>query len=78
MKKTSSLIRKSVDLIYRIFATAFAFLAIFILAVIIYEVLKRGFAAINWSFFFRLPKPPGEEGSGIANALFGSAVITSI
>ncbi len=78
MTATSSTLRKTIDYAYQIVATLFSFLAIFILLIILYEVLKRGFAAINFSFFFHLPKPPGEEGGGIANALLGSFVITTI
>lgn len=76
MNKVSSIKRRIFDYSYRFLATFFALLAIFILTVIIYEVLKRGVNAINFSFFFHLPKPPGEEGGGIANAFFGSMIVT--
>jgi phosphate transport system permease protein len=78
MKRAASIKRKTIDYIYKTAATFFAAVAIFVLAVIIFEVLKRGAGAINFSFFFHLPKPPGEEGGGIVNALFGSFVITMI
>jgi phosphate transport system permease protein len=36
-------------------------------------VLMRGFDALSWDFFTQLPKPTGETGGGIANAIWGSA-----
>jgi len=47
---------------------------IFILAYII----KSGIGAINWSFFVNIPKPVGELGGGIANALIGTVMIISV
>ena len=33
----------------------------------------RGASAVDWNFFTKLPKPPGELGGGLAHALLGSA-----
>ncbi|MGE0614479.1 MAG: phosphate ABC transporter permease PstA [Bacteriovoracia bacterium] len=41
-------------------------------------VLKEGFPALNWSFFTEIPKPVGEAGGGMANALVGSAILVVI
>lgn len=76
MKKIVSLRRTAVDLTFRAFAWSAALVAILVLLVILFEVLRRGYSSISWDFFFHLPKPPGEPGGGIANALLGSAVIT--
>lgn len=35
-------------------------------------VFVKGVGALNWDFFVNLPKPTGEMGGGIANALWGS------
>lgn len=45
------------------------------LFVILFYILKEGFTKINWHFFVNLPKPVGETGGGIANALIGSLLI---
>ncbi|MEO6682695.1 MAG: phosphate ABC transporter permease PstA [Ginsengibacter sp.] len=42
---------------------------------ILYYIFKQGIAAINWDFFTNLPKPVGETGGGIANALVGTLLI---
>lgn len=38
-------------------------------------VLSKGLPALDWSFFSELPKPVGETGGGIANAIVGTAVL---
>jgi phosphate transport system permease protein len=52
-----------------------AFLIILPLIAIIYYVFKEGITTINWNFFISIPKPVGEDGGGIANALLGSLII---
>jgi len=48
------------------------------LFLILFHIIKNGIPAINWNFFFSLPKPTGEEGGGISNAIVGSAIIVGI
>lgn len=38
-------------------------------------LVYRGIGSINWAFFTQTPKPVGEEGGGMANAIAGSAFI---
>jgi len=45
-----------------------------LLFIIVY-IVKQGISAIDWSFFVNLPKPVGEVGGGIANALLGTIEI---
>jgi|SRR6185437_10117865 len=45
------------------------------LFVILIYILKEGITKINWHFLVNLPKPVGETGGGIANALVGSLLI---
>ncbi len=42
------------------------------LLLVFYYVLKSGFGAVNWAFFTQLPKPVGESGGGMANAIVGT------
>ena len=63
-------------------ATAFAIMAAILvilplLAIFIYLLIK-GVQSLNWAFFTQLPKPPGEVGGGMANAIVGSAMILGI
>jgi len=63
-------------------ATAYAFLSVLIvlaplLAIFSYLVYK-GVGSINWAFLTQTPKPVGEVGGGMANAIVGSAVILAM
>src|SRR6266849_1798739 len=51
---------------------ACALVVIVPLALIFYHVLKSGIGAVNWDFFTKLPKPVGEAGGGMANAIVGT------
>ena len=42
---------------------------------ILIYIIKAGITKINWSLLTNLPKPVGEAGGGIANALLGSVII---
>jgi len=45
------------------------------LLLILFYIFRQGITAINWGFFTNLPKPVGEIGGGVANALVGSILI---
>ena len=45
---------------------------------IMYYVLEQGLSALNIDFFTRLPKPPGESGGGMSNALVGSLIVVGM
>ncbi len=57
-----------------LFAVACVVPLIFILVYII----QAGITKINWHFLTNLPKPVGESGGGIANALLGSIIIIAV
>jgi phosphate transport system permease protein len=46
-------------------------------AIFAYLVYK-GFGSINWAFLTQTPKPVGEAGGGMANAIVGSAFILAL
>lgn len=41
-------------------------------------LLYKGLGSINWAFLTQTPKPVGEAGGGMANAIAGSALILAI
>src|SRR5579871_3680044 len=41
-------------------------------------LVYRGMGSLNWAFFTNTPKPVGEEGGGMANAIVGSGLILGI
>ena len=46
-------------------------------AIFIY-LLYRGASSLNFAFFTQGPKPPGESGGGMSNAIIGSAVLLAL
>ncbi len=52
-----------------------AFLVTVPLLLIIIYIFRQGITKINWTFLTHVPKPVGEQGGGIANALLGSILI---
>jgi phosphate transport system permease protein len=41
-------------------------------------VLQKGFSSLNWDFFTKMPKPVGESGGGMANAMLGTLYLIAI
>ncbi len=74
----SSTPRIAINWMVNCVATLAAAAGIFFLGWILWVVIQRGVAAINWSFFVELPAPPGMPGGGVANALVGTLLMTLI
>jgi phosphate transport system permease protein len=41
-------------------------------------VLQKGFSSLSWDFFTKMPKPVGEPGGGMANAMLGTLYLIAI
>jgi phosphate transport system permease protein len=52
-----------------------AFVSVLVLFFILGYLVFNGGTSINWDFFTKLPKPVGEVGGGMANAIVGSGKI---
>jgi phosphate transport system permease protein len=48
------------------------------LALVLFHLLQEGFSAISWDFFTKLPKPVGEPGGGMANAIIGTLELLAL
>lgn len=48
------------------------------LALIFAYVIKQGFSSLSWDFFTKMPKPVGETGGGMANAILGTLMLMAI
>jgi phosphate transport system permease protein len=48
------------------------------LVLITWHTISLGAQAINWDFFTKLPKPVGETGGGLANAIVGSLILIGL
>ncbi len=56
-------------------ACACAILVVAPLVLVFYHLIREGFTSINWSFFTQLPKPEGEIGGGMGNAIAGTFIL---
>jgi phosphate transport system permease protein len=52
-----------------------AILVIMPLLLVFYHLIKEGFSSINLAFFTQLPKPVGEIGGGMGNAIVGTFIL---
>ncbi len=65
--------RKTVNAVMLSLTGMCALLAVSVLFFILGYLVWHGGKALNWDFFTQLPKPVGETGGGMANAIVGSA-----
>ena len=70
--------RKLVNRVATVCLMACAAVSVVVLALILGYVVYRGAGYINWQFLTALPKPVGEAGGGVANALVGSVIIVGV
>jgi phosphate transport system permease protein len=67
--------RKCKDVLMQVIALVCAILVVSPLILIFFHIVKEGFSSINFAFFTQLPKPVGEAGGGMANAIVGTFVL---
>jgi phosphate transport system permease protein len=48
------------------------------LVLILYRTISLGLSALSWEFFTELPKPVGEPGGGLANAIVGTGILVGL
>jgi len=70
--------RKSVNIIMLSLTGLCALVAVSVLFFILGYLVYHGGRDVNWDFFTKLPKPVGETGGGMANAIVGSGKLLFI
>jgi phosphate transport system permease protein len=73
MNRSRLIWRKALNGIMLTLTGVAALLVVSVLFLILGYLVWNGGSAINWDFFTKLPKPVGETGGGMANAIVGSA-----
>jgi phosphate transport system permease protein len=63
---------------FQVLTILLAFSCVIPLIFILLYIIEAGITKINWHFLTNLPKPVGESGGGIANALIGSIIIIAV
>jgi phosphate transport system permease protein len=64
--------RKSLNVVMLTLTGVSAFAVVSVLFLILGYLIYNGGRSLNWAFFTQLPKPVGETGGGMANAIVGS------
>jgi phosphate transport system permease protein len=73
-----SLYRRVVNLLMTSAAALAVVLVLLPLGAIFAYLVYKGVGSLNWDFLTQIPKPPGEPGGGMANAIAGTALILFI
>jgi len=76
MKRRGITFRKVIDLAIKIFSIFFVAITIVMMGWIIFTIIDQGYGSLNWAFFSEATAPYGVPDGGIANALFGTLLIT--
>lgn len=72
MRRLRLIWRKSLNYLMLTLTGVAAFGVVFVLFMILGYLVWNGGKSLNWAFFTQLPKPVGETGGGMANAIVGS------
>lgn len=72
MRRLRLLWRKSLNYLMLTLTGVAAFGVVLVLFMILGYLVWNGGKSLNWAFFTQLPKPVGETGGGMANAIVGS------
>jgi phosphate transport system permease protein len=63
------------DVLFKGTIGVLAFVSLVPLFLILYYITKNGIAVINWDFLTSLPRPTGEVGGGVFNAIVGTVML---
>jgi phosphate transport system permease protein len=70
--------RRLVSLAMSSLCLAAVLVALVPVAFILFYVLQQGIGKIDWAFFTQMPKPVGEAGGGMANAIAGTLMLVGL
>ena len=73
-----ALLRRIKSSLFVAFCALSVLLALVPLAFVLFFVIGQGFQALNLEFFTHMPKPVGEPGGGMLNAIVGTLIITGL
>jgi phosphate transport system permease protein len=70
--------RKALSWLFVAFCAASVLIALVPLAFVLFFVVSQGIGALNLEFFISMPRPVGEPGGGMANAIVGTLLLTGL
>ena len=78
MKEPSIKRRIVYDKLFKTIVVLLTFCSILPMFFILFFITSKGISVINWRFLTQLPKPVGEIGGGISNAIIGTLMLIGI
>jgi phosphate transport system permease protein len=70
--------RIGTDRIFKGVVIALSFIMVLPMLFILYFIVRNGISVIDWTFLTHLPKPMGEAGGGVSNAIVGTGMLIII
>ncbi len=70
--------RRFKDKIFTSIVWGLTFSCLLVVFIILFYIFKKGIGSINWALFTQGPKPVGELGGGISNAIVGSLMVVVV
>ena len=66
------------DKLFKVIIVLLSFACILPMFFILFFITRKGISVINWEFLSQLPKPVGEVGGGILNAIIGTFMLITV
>ena len=66
------------DKLFKVIMVLLSFACILPMFFILFFITRKGISVINWEFLSQLPKPVGEVGGGILNAIIGTFMLITV
>jgi phosphate transport system permease protein len=70
--------RRMKDNIFKYVVYGLTFSCLAVVLIILFYIFQKGITCVNWSLFTQLPKPVGESGGGVLNAMVGSLMLITV
>ena len=78
MSSSRTIRRKILSSLFVGFCGLSVLIALVPLGFVLFFVVSQGLQAVNLDFFTKMPKPVGEAGGGMANAIVGTLIVTGL
>jgi phosphate transport system permease protein len=75
VKASHTTVRIIKDKIFLSLVIVLSFLSISPMLFILFYIAKNGISSINWQFLTQMPRPVGEAGGGVFNAIIGTLIL---
>lgn len=78
MEGSRTTLRIMKNVIFKLTVIIISLASIMPLFLILYYIVRKGISSLSWDFLVNLPKPVGDPGGGISNAIVGTVMLITI